>query len=75
MRKAILSVIVLLALISDATSFAASFQGLGDLVGGRFESNARGISADGSVVVGYGFSDSGYEGFRWTSSGGMARYR
>ena len=30
----------------------ASFQGLGDLVGGTVESYARGISADGSVVVG-----------------------
>jgi probable HAF family extracellular repeat protein len=46
--------------------------GLGDVPGGRFYSTANGISADGSVVVGYGTSSSGtYEAFRWTEAGGM----
>ncbi len=31
---------------------AASFQGLGDLLGNEFESDAYGISSDGHVVVG-----------------------
>ena len=46
---------------------AASFQGLGYLPGGSFDSNASGVSADGSVVVGY--SDG--EAFRWTQATGM----
>src|SRR5262245_35845096 len=41
---------------------------LGILPGG-YDSQAFGISADGSVVVGAG--DSGYRAFRWTSAGGM----
>ena len=45
--------------------------GLGDLPGGRFTSFARGVSADGAVVVGGGNSASGYEAFRWTAGGGM----
>jgi len=48
------------------------FMGLGDLPGGRFRSFAWGVSADGSVVVGYSDSTSGTEAFRWTSSGGMS---
>ena len=47
-----------------------SFQGLGDLAGGGF-SQAFGVSADGSAVVGLGSSASGFEAFRWTSGGGM----
>lgn len=56
-----------------STSFAttASFQGLGDLPGSIFTSEARGVSADGSTVVGYGSSASGTEAFRWTSGDGM----
>ncbi|MCH7603849.1 MAG: HAF repeat/PEP-CTERM domain-containing protein, partial [Planctomycetes bacterium] len=49
----------------------ASFQGLGDLPGGSFESLAFAVSADGSVVVGDSISASGFEAFRWTSGGGM----
>jgi probable HAF family extracellular repeat protein len=40
--------------------------GLGDLLGGTFESVAWGISGDGSTVVGYGNSASGKEAFRFT---------
>jgi probable HAF family extracellular repeat protein len=29
------------------------------------------VSADGSVVVGYGNSDSGFQAFRWTEDAGM----
>lgn len=45
--------------------------GLGDLSGGTFISDARGVSYDGSVVVGAGTSGVGSEAYRWTASGGM----
>ena len=46
-------------------------EGLGDLPGGIFVSIAQGISADGSVVVGWSSSTFGTEAFRWTESTGM----
>lgn len=46
---------------------AASFTPLGDLAGGSFGSLALDVSADGSVVVGWGTSASGDEAFRWVS--------
>jgi len=49
----------------------ASFQGLGDLPGGAFDSLARAISGDGAVVVGHGATADGYEAFRWTQGEGM----
>ena len=51
-----------------------SFQGIGDLPGGPgggFASQADGVSADGSVVVGWSSSASGTEAVVWTSDGGM----
>ena len=39
--------------------------GVGDLDGGMFHSEAYGVSADGSVVVGRGNSAQGFEAFRW----------
>jgi len=45
--------------------------GLGDLPGGSFSSYADGVSANGSVVVGYGNSANGNEAFRWTQGTGM----
>ena len=46
--------------------------GLGDLVGGNFESRAQAVSADGSVVVGVGYvENTGNEAFRWTEAYGM----
>ncbi len=51
-----------------------SFQGLGDLSGGAFWSEAQGISDDGTVVVGHSkaaASGGDYEAFRWTEAGGM----
>ena len=59
---------------NGATSWnavAATFRSLGDLPGGAFQSEANGVSADGSVVVGSGSSSSGWEAFRWTSAQGM----
>jgi len=49
----------------------ASFQGLGDLPGGRFNSHAFAVSANGAYVVGLSTSTLGQEAFRWTQSGGM----
>jgi probable HAF family extracellular repeat protein len=45
--------------------------GLGDLPGGALFSNATGVSADGTVVVGFGHSASGTEAFRWSVGTGM----
>jgi probable HAF family extracellular repeat protein len=45
---------------------------LGDLPGGEFQSAAYGVSADGSVIVGQGFSDAGgHEAFIWNAVDGM----
>lgn len=49
----------------------ASFQGMGDLPGWDFWSEAWGVSADGSTAVGHSKSASGDEAFRWTQTGGM----
>jgi probable HAF family extracellular repeat protein len=45
--------------------------GLGDLPGGAVDSIARGISADGSTVVGASNSALGREAYRWTAPGNM----
>jgi len=45
--------------------------GLGDLEGGAFSSSALGVSADGSVVVGFGTTEQGMEAIRWTEAAGM----
>jgi probable HAF family extracellular repeat protein len=49
----------------------ADFEGLGDLPGGNFGSGGFGVSADGSVVVGYGTTANGDGAFRWTQATGM----
>jgi probable HAF family extracellular repeat protein len=45
--------------------------GLGDFPGQDFASEATGVSADGTVVAGYGTTESGYRAFRWTSATGL----
>lgn len=55
---------------STTQSDVPSFQGLGDLPGGAFESFARGVSADGSIVAGTSYSGLP-EAFIWTQEGGM----
>jgi probable HAF family extracellular repeat protein len=67
-------VAVLLAWISlpFSTAFGIQFSGLGYLPGGSTESVARGISLDGTVVVGASRNAQGRaEPFRWTSNSGM----
>ncbi len=43
----------------------------GFLTGGSYFSQAFGVSADGTVVVGVSDSANGLEAFRWTQAGGM----
>ena len=57
--------------ISPAATKTASIQSLGDLSGGNSYSYVSGVSADGSVVVGYSTSANGREAFRWTEAEGM----
>jgi probable HAF family extracellular repeat protein len=59
--------------VAHAVRYMASSANLDDLgtLGGT-QSSALGVNTDGSVVVGYATDSSGtYQGFRWTSSGGM----
>ena len=68
----VLAATVLAAVLTGLpNAHAAIFEPLGDLPGGVFASSAAGISADGSVVTGYGFNASGPEAFRWTREGGL----
>lgn len=75
-RRTVGLCLVILALSSafatrPALAGVVGFQGLGDLPGGNIFSQAAGVSADGSVVVGQSNSASGGEAFRWTAGGGM----
>jgi probable HAF family extracellular repeat protein len=55
-----------------APAHAASFQGLGDIAGGSFQSNAQGISADGLTVVGQGQAAGGANvAVIWTAASGI----
>ena len=71
MRKTIFLYLVVLLLLWTAQSDAASFQGLGYVEGKDWVSQARDVSADGSVVVGRAHMSSHLEAFRWTQSEGM----
>jgi probable HAF family extracellular repeat protein len=48
-------------------------QGLGDLHGGGFFSEADGVSPDGSIIVGGSETANGNEAFVWDSVNGMRR--
>jgi probable HAF family extracellular repeat protein len=71
------SILILVAVLfhiyfaSVYSALGASFQGLGDLPGGYYDSVAIGVSADGSVVVGISSSNLSSQAFRWTKSTGM----
>lgn len=65
------AIVVMLA-VSECR--AAAIQGLGDLSGGPFASEAYGVSADGSTVTGVSFVAYGsyvQRAFRWTEQTGM----
>ena len=69
-----IALLVLVLAAPAATAQTASFQGLGDLPGNIFFSEAHGVSADGAVIVGTsdGLFDGGMTGdqaFRWTADG------
>lgn len=65
--------------VLQATYAGPVFQGLGDFPGGLYDSRAWGVSADGTAVVGRGWSSDplwpdgplGIQAFRWTSATGM----
>ncbi len=61
----------LLGSVIPTTSYAATFQGLGDLPGGNFLSAGDFVSSDGAVVIGQSASSLGFEPFRWTSNTGI----
>jgi probable HAF family extracellular repeat protein len=48
-----------------------TMQDIGAFPGPANSSQATGVSADGSVVVGWGNSSNGDRAFRWTAAGGM----
>lgn len=60
-----------LFLLGSTTFPQGRFQGLGDLPGGTHSSQARGLSRDGSVVVGRSNSANGFEAFGWSAIVGM----
>ncbi len=74
MKRSILVVwmALLIALLGTTELKAATFEGLGDLAGGEVGSRVSGVSADGSVVVGWSRLELGHrEAFRWTAQDGM----
>src|SRR5262245_14894759 len=66
------TLVLLAALTTAAAADGPYFMNLGHLPGGR-GAFAYGISADGSVVVGWAGNSNpaGHEAFRWTRAGGM----
>lgn len=61
-------------MLSSVNGQTASFQGIGDLPGGAFDSRAYDISPDGSVVVGRSLDTTAtvsYVAIMWTESGGI----
>lgn len=70
-RFAAMAIATTISLATSQSAKAASFVPLGDLPGSDFFSNAIGVSADGSVVVGLGVGVNGIEAFRWTQAGGL----
>ncbi|MDX2149082.1 MAG: GC-type dockerin domain-anchored protein [Planctomycetota bacterium] len=55
----------------EAFLFQASMLGLGDLAGGPFSSVARGVSADGAIIVGESSDATGNRATRWTQATGL----
>jgi uncharacterized membrane protein len=55
---------------ANARAQQVRFTALGDLPGGEFASLAKGVSADGKVVLCQGYSELGPEAFPWTAESG-----
>jgi probable HAF family extracellular repeat protein len=62
---------VALFVTSHAAAATPSFMWLGDFPGGSLDSVAYGVSADGSVVSGFGTAVLGIQAFRWTAADGL----
>ena len=77
MKKARIPALVaaLVAFCSVEARSQMTFRPLGDLPGRSFNSLAYGVSADGSLIVGFGTSALGREAFLWTSDAGMQTLR
>ena len=69
-KSSSLTIAVLVVVSHPVSAQVATFQGLGDFPGGGFYSEANGVSADGSTVVGFS-RHTRNEAFVWTFSGGM----
>jgi probable HAF family extracellular repeat protein len=68
---AIIAILLAGPVSTVSTAFAtAILTPVGDLPGGIYNIS-NGVSADGSVVVGNSYDDSGGQAFRWTAAGGM----
>ncbi len=67
-----LLVVAGIAIGSSQSLAQSSFHSRGSLPGGLLVSSAKGVSADGSVVVGFGYDAAGAtHAYRWTQAGGM----
>lgn len=61
---------------SEAFRWAGNtMMGLGDLAGGAFNSDAKAVSSNGSIIVGSGTTDMGSAAFIWDSALGMQDLR
>ncbi len=49
-------------------------ESLGEIPGGDVYSSARGVSGDGSIIVGESADENGLTGFIWTQDGGMVAF-
>jgi len=58
-------------LLLSHSAMAAQFIPMGFLAGGTPQSNATGVSADGSTAIGFSNTALGTEAFRWTRAGGI----
>lgn len=67
----IFKVILCAAVLLPQAGFAAAFADLGDLPGGLDFSEARAISTDGRVVVGFSKDSDGTAAIRWTAAEGV----
>jgi len=63
---------IIAVLAGGIANGSPSFQGLGDLPGGTFESLPRYLSPDGKTVLGISRSGPSFSSFIWTEIGGMA---
>ena len=71
LRPIVLTVLAVLSSSSLPLYAAGDFFPLGELTGGKVNSSASAVSANGNVVVGESGSTNGTEAFRWTQAGGM----